>query len=1444
MQNYKSDTLLNKQPRHKLLSIALGICLSFTLWVLQIEPSGWISVVGVATADDFGGSGSPGAGLPTQPTASQPPLQNGAGDENKDDAAEKDEGNTECKGMKGAEGGPISLYDGAERFRRLDVVVNGLYPIRLERRYDSRATYDSTLGYGWSFNFDQRLFEYPDNSIVIRYNCGRKDRFVLTGNAYQGETGTLLGTLQGLPNGAFVFEHQDAVKDYYDAQGRLTAKENRDGHRLVMTYNPAGKMPLTGTSPYAVDPTQPMVVGYHYQLTKVEEQTVDGTLTGNALTFTYDVNTGRVATVTDNNSRQIGYVHDVTTGGLTIGNLTQVNGLESHTSAYIYDDRDAQSNLQDLHNITTVQEGSAAIPYVMTYDVEDRIATQTHGNTLRVITYVINNQQTQVTKTVTDSAGLNPYNVLTEYWFDPVSRRTSRFEDGMGNWFEYDYDAAGFPDVTRIYHNQGTKAVPARVLQKTIDYTYDSLGNRTAEVVTLDSGEIITKTWSYDTGKLSSTSVISSLDPKVFQTDFTFYRDGNNLPTTIKEIKRLKDDGVSYQTTTYTYDTLNRSATIVYPDGHKRVLLYENGSQFVTKIYHEISGAESPFDITRYGYDAKGSISDIWDANNNRTQFEYDNRLRLTKQTNALLEETIYTYANDRLQQIEVGRTVADGEGQIVKLNYNANNRLANLQRKDDSAQFITIESYTYDSEGRKTTQTDGENKTWTYAYDEAGNLKTVTDPLLNITSYTYDATNHSISIIDANSNETRNTYDDIGRIIQRDELGITPNIQTLFGYDAADNLISVTDGELNTTSYSYDSLSRKTRETRPLLQSIQYFYDDRDRLDYLLNARGQKIDYTYNEWGPVNDIKYYADNVTTAVDRTITYQYYNTGNIQNITDTYLGSTPLYSYTYDALNRADVTSLLLYPGGTITLDDDYDRYGNRDAFTLIDSGGTYAHQYTRNKLNHLVSVVLPGTQTFSSIDYDKNDRLKQLVTPSGLTTNILFADNGPVRDISINDGVPTLEQWVYTHDNVRNVDTMTDASGLHDYGYDNVNRLTSATHPAGLGIPTAESFGYDKAGNREDPIDALLYDYDANNRMLTSPGVTSYSFDADGNPITTSSGEVFNYDHDNRLAGYSNPGNSTTASYQYDPQGRRINKTVNGITTWYLWDRTSLMMEYSNIGSQQTRYAYLPNQFTPIQMQDANGIYDVHSDNLDTPKFLTNSSKQTVWKADNESFGKASVNDDVDGDTNIVAFNMRFPGQYFDSETGLHYNLQRYYSPDTGRYLTSDPIGLDGGLNSYLYVDANPVQYIDPLGLYKWTGTIIEGEFIVGIGSGGALIDVESECVNGKKAFVKATGVGPGLGVGIKGSPKKIPGGEGGDIEFDDFNFVGDIDPSVFNGTFGSVGAGLVIGIGYSASKIQCGSAYANDSGFTFGLNLGASGVMGTCTVIEYKIEDCDDCQK
>jgi RHS repeat-associated protein len=103
-------------------------------------------------------------------------------------------------------------------------------------------------------------------------------------------------------------------------------------------------------------------------------------------------------------------------------------------------------------------------------------------------------------------------------------------------------------------------------------------------------------------------------------------------------------------------------------------------------------------------------------------------------------------------------------------------------------------------------------------------------------------------------------------------------------------------------------------------------------------------------------------------------------------------------------------------------------------------------------------------------------------------------------------------------------------------------------------------------------------------------------------------------------------------------------------------------------------------------------LYYIHADHLATPKVLTDRNQNVVWRAHSTPFGAATTN-------GKVTFNLRFPGQYYDRETGFRYNYFRYYDPETGRYITSDPIGLRGGLNTYVYVGNNPLTRIDRTGL-------------------------------------------------------------------------------------------------------------------------------------------------
>ncbi len=110
-------------------------------------------------------------------------------------------------------------------------------------------------------------------------------------------------------------------------------------------------------------------------------------------------------------------------------------------------------------------------------------------------------------------------------------------------------------------------------------------------------------------------------------------------------------------------------------------------------------------------------------------------------------------------------------------------------------------------------------------------------------------------------------------------------------------------------------------------------------------------------------------------------------------------------------------------------------------------------------------------------------------------------------------------------------------------------------------------------------------------------------------------------------------------------------------------------------------------------------FYPIHADHLNVPRIILNTANVAVWRWDNsDAFGLGSPNQDPDGDGTAITYNLRFPGQYYDKETGLHYNYFRDYDPNTGRYLESDPIGLAGGMNTYGYVGGNPVNLVDPTG--------------------------------------------------------------------------------------------------------------------------------------------------
>ena len=150
-------------------------------------------------------------------------------------------------------------------------------------------------------------------------------------------------------------------------------------------------------------------------------------------------------------------------------------------------------------------------------------------------------------------------------------------------------------------------------------------------------------------------------------------------------------------------------------------------------------------------------------------------------------------------------------------------------------------------------------------------------------------------------------------------------------------------------------------------------------------------------------------------------------------------------------------------------------------------------------------------------------------------------------------------------------------------------------------------------------------------------------------------------------------------------------KQRNTVKHYPHYDR-KLAAKNNENGKVTAQYVYYRGQ--PVAKLQRRDVYAIHADHLGTPLNVTDARQKVVWHAEYTPFGEAAIEKEK------VTLNIRFPGQYFDEETGMHYNYFRDYDPQTGRYLTSDPIGLKGGINSYAYVQCNPLSYGDPLGLF------------------------------------------------------------------------------------------------------------------------------------------------
>jgi RHS repeat-associated protein len=221
-----------------------------------------------------------------------------------------------------------------------------------------------------------------------------------------------------------------------------------------------------------------------------------------------------------------------------------------------------------------------------------------------------------------------------------------------------------------------------------------------------------------------------------------------------------------------------------------------------------------------------------------------------------------------------------------------------------------------------------------------------------------------------------------------------------------------------------------------------------------------------------------------------------------------------------------------------------------------------------------------------------------------------------------------------------------------------------------------------------------------NDRLMSMAGI-DYRYDASGNQISTGNKQQRSFNGLNQLVQINVNGKLT--QYEYDALGRRSAKITELGRTDFIWDNHQLIGECT-LG-EYTWYIYQPDTFTPVALIKTGQVYYYHLDQLGTPICLTDDNAQIVWRSQQGVFGQTiEKSDDEHADVDYAGLQdkitnpIRFQGQYFDDESGLHYNRFRYYSPQQARFIHQDPIGLVGGINHYQYAP-NHVNWVDPFGL-------------------------------------------------------------------------------------------------------------------------------------------------
>ncbi len=716
--------------------------------------------------------------------------------------------------------------------------------------------------------------------------------------------------------------------------------------------------------------------------------------------------------------------------------------------------------------------------------------------------------------------------------------------------------------------------------------------------------------------------------------------------------------------TRYDFDTIGRLTLITDRNGNALILKYGSNGRMATVT--DASGQ-----VTTFTYNSANRISSITDPVGQAVSYGYDNSGNLISVTGKGDFVTTYTYdSNHNLT------TITDPAGRKTFFTADAEDRLASVSGAGGENKLV----FKYGVPAPdKMTVTDALGNQTIMTYDNNALITRIVDPLGNTSNLTYDADLNLIGTIDPTGGQNTFTYDSRGNVLSTTYA--QGNIVTVAYEPVHNQAASLTDAKGNTTTFSYDAKGNLITMTYPNGSAETFAYDAGGDLISRTDRKGQTITFDYDTAGRLAK-KSFPDgtfdtfnydvvgNLTGATDEngTISFSYDSSDRVTNVN--YPGGESI-SYAYDSAgNRTQ----LIYPNGMV-LDYSYDSLGR--LMEITESGQTIA-KYTYDALSRVVRRDLQNG-TFSTYTYDDSSRLLDLIN-SKSTSEII-------------------SRFTYTYDNVGNRVSVTTLEGTTQYIYDQINQLTHVVLPSG----STTNYNFDQSGNRTSVVqggNAVNYTTNNLNQYADINGDT-YTYDANGNMTSKTTNEgvtTYVYYYENRLVQVVTPAN--IVSFVYDPLGRHISKTTLSGTTKYIHDGVRVIQEEDESGTTLASYIHGIGLDEVLIMKRTGQDYYYSQDGLGSVTDLTDLSEDVVDSFTYDAYGLPS-------NLSTVGNPYLYTGREYESEIDMYFYRSRYYNHETGRFITTDPIGFAGGNNLYNYVSNNPINSVDPFGLFLRDSDIV-----------------------------------------------------------------------------------------------------------------------------------------